>query len=229
MTNTDSAHLYIREGKEEPPSRRRFMVAFAGLGLSSTLLPGVLWSKLAQAGETQVTAAMIKDAAMLSGLKFDDAEYDAMVTAVNQNVTRIETLRNTSIPNDIAPPFYFNPVVQGMHVNKVRAPIRFSSLINIKRPDNLEDVAFWPVTHLAYLLRTQQVTSVELTEMYLSRLHRYNDKLNCVVTFLDDLALAQAKQADRDIAAGRYKGILHGVPWGCKDIISVKGYKTTWG
>jgi len=229
MTNTDSAHLYIREGKEEPPSRRRFMAAFAGLGLSSTLLPGVLWSKLAQAGETQVTAAMIKDAAMLSGLKFDDAEYDAMVTAVNQNVTRIETLRNTPIPNDIAPPFYFNPVVQGMRVNKVRAPIRFSSLINIKRPDNLEDVAFWPVTHLAYLLRTQQVTSVELTEMYLSRLHRYNDKLNCVVTFLDDLALAQAKQADRDIAAGRYKGILHGVPWGCKDIISVKGYKTTWG
>jgi Asp-tRNA(Asn)/Glu-tRNA(Gln) amidotransferase A subunit family amidase len=152
-----------------------------------------------------------------------------MVNAVNQNLTRIETLHNTSIPNDVAPPFYFNPVVQGMRVNRERVPIRFSAVINVKRPDNLEEVAFWPVMHLAYLLKTKQVSSQELTEMYLSRLHRYNDKLNCVVTFLDDLAMKQAQQADREIESGKYKGVLHGIPWGCKDIISIKGYKTTWG
>ncbi len=73
------------------------------------------------------------------------------------------------------------------------------------------------------------MTSLELTEMYLARLHKYNDKLNCVVTFLDDVALPQAKQADAEIAAGKYKGPLHGIPWGAKDIIAVKGYKTTWG
>src|SRR4029450_7165083 len=73
------------------------------------------------------------------------------------------------------------------------------------------------------------VTSTELTEMYLARLHRYNAKLNNVVTFLDDHGQAEAKGADAEIAAGRYKGPLHGVPWGAKDIISVKGYKTTWG
>ncbi len=99
----------------------------------------------------------------------------------------------------------------------------------MKRPANLEDVAFWPVRHLAELVRTKQVTSLQLTEMYLARLHRYNTKLNNVVTFLDDLGLAQAKQADAEIAAGKYKGPLHGIPWGAKDIISVKGYKTTWG
>ena len=82
---------------------------------------------------------------------------------------------------------------------------------------------------LGHLLKTRKVTSVELTEMYLGRLHKYNDKLNCVVTFLDETALAQAKQADAEIAAGKYRGPLHGVPWGAKDIIAVKGFKTTWG
>ena len=115
-----------------------------------------------------------------------------------------------------------------MTVNRKREPLRFSPTA-VKRPANLEDAAFWPVTHLAHLLRTRQVTSVELTQMYLARLHKYNDKLNCVVTFLDDLALAQAKQADADFAAGKHKGPLHGVPWGAKDIIAVKGHKTTWG
>ena len=132
------------------------------------------------------------------------------------------------IPNDVAPPFYFSPIVPGMKVNRTREPLRFSTQV-VKRPANLEDVAFWPVVQLAQLIRTRQVTSLELTEMYLGRLHKYNDKLNCVVTFLDDVALAQAKQADAEIAAGKYKGPLHGIPWGAKDIIAVKGYKTTWG
>jgi Asp-tRNA(Asn)/Glu-tRNA(Gln) amidotransferase A subunit family amidase len=85
------------------------------------------------------------------------------------------------------------------------------------------------VVNLAHLIKTKQVTSLELTEMYLGRLHKYNEKLNCVVTFLDDEAKAQAKQADAEIAAGKYRGPLHGIPWGAKDIITVKGHKTTWG
>ena len=77
--------------------------------------------------------------------------------------------------------------------------------------------------HLAELVRTRQVTSLELTEMYLARLHRYNGLLNNVVTFLDDHGRAEAKRADRGIAAGKYKGPLHGIPWGAKDIISRQG------
>jgi len=116
-----------------------------------------------------------------------------------------------------------------MQVDRTRAPLKMSKLPSIKRPAQLDELAFWPVTHLAQLLKTRAVTSVELTEMYLARLHRYNPKLNCVVTFLDELALQQAKQADAEIAAGKYRGPLHGVPWGAKDIIAVKGHKTTWG
>jgi Asp-tRNA(Asn)/Glu-tRNA(Gln) amidotransferase A subunit family amidase len=115
-----------------------------------------------------------------------------------------------------------------MKVNRVRQPFRFSAP-RVKRPANLEDVAYWPIIQLSQLIRTRQVTSVELTQMYLARLHRHNDKLNCVVTFLDDVALTQAKQADAEIKSGKYKGPLHGIPWGAKDIIAVKGHKTTWG
>jgi Asp-tRNA(Asn)/Glu-tRNA(Gln) amidotransferase A subunit family amidase len=96
-------------------------------------------------------------------------------------------------------------------------------------PGNIEDVAFWPIRNLSELLRTKQVSSVELTKMYLERLHRYNGRLLNTVTFLDDLGMQQAKQADSEIAAGKFRSVLHGIPWGAKDIIAVKGYPTTWG
>ena len=129
----------------------------------------------------------------------------------------------------MSPPFHFSPVVPGITVNKTRQPFRLSAAPTVKRPSNLEDVAFWPLRNLGELIRTRQVTSLELTEMYLARLHRYNPLLNNVVTFLDDYGRAEARRADAEIAAGKYKGPLHGIPWGAKDIISVKGYKTTWG
>jgi len=151
-----------------------------------------------------------------------------MLQAVNRSLTRMTELRAVSIPDDVSPPFHFSPLAPGMTVNRNRLPFRMSTP-SVRRPSNLEDVAFWPVVQLAQLIKTRQVTSTELTKMYLERLHRYNPTLNCVVTMLDDLALAQAKQADAEIGAGKYKGPLHGIPWGAKDIIAVKGYKTTWG
>ena len=209
-------------------TRRRFLSFFSGVGLGGTLLPGVLWAQAQQEGTQAITPPMLRDALALSGLTFTEEDQKAMLQAVNQNLTRYEDVRKVHIPNDVAPPFYFSPIVPGMKVNRTHFPFHFSSP-RARRPANLEDAAFWPVTHLAQLIRTRQVTSVELTEMYLTRLHRYNEKLNCVVTFLDDLALAQAKEADAEIRAGKHKGPLHGIPWGAKDIIAVKGYKTTWG
>lgn len=171
---------------------------------------------------------MLAEAVKLSGLTYSEEEQRALLQAANQNLTRYEELRKTHIPNDVAPPFYFSALVPGMKVNRTKLPVKFSTP-KVTRPANLEDVAFWPVTQLSQLLKTRQVTSLELTEMYLARLHKYNGKLNCVVTFLDDLAIAQAKQADAEIKAGKFRSPLHGIPWGAKDIIAVKGYKTTWG
>ncbi len=209
-------------------SRRRFLSHFAGLGLGSTLLPGVLWGQLQQAATSQITAEMLKAAVAVAGLTLDDEEQKAMLDTVNRNLAGFEEVRNLKIPNNVSPPFHFSPLTPGMKVNTTREPLRFSTL-NTKRPAKLEDAAFYSVAQLGRLLRTKQVTSTELTKMYLDRLHRHNEKLNCVVTFLDDVALAQAKQADAEIAAGKYRGPLHGIPWGAKDIMAVKGYKTTWG
>jgi Asp-tRNA(Asn)/Glu-tRNA(Gln) amidotransferase A subunit family amidase len=209
-------------------SRRRFIGFFSGVGLGGTLLPGVLWTQVQQDGAQRITQPMLTDALALSGLTFTEEEQKALLQSANQNLTRYEDIRKTHIPNDVAPPFYFSPLVPGMKVNRVKLPVRFSTP-RVRRPANLEEVAFWPITQLSQLVRTRQVTSLELTEMYLGRLHRYNEKLNCVVTFLDDLARTQASQADAEIKAGRHRGPLHGIPWGAKDIIAAKGYKTTWG
>ncbi len=210
-------------------TRRRFMAHFAGIGLGTTLAPGILWARMQDAGAQKVTLPMVSDALALAGIDMTEAERTALVEGANRNLTALAEIRAIHIPNDVSPPFHFSAIVPGVKVDRAKQPFRLSAAPAVKRPANLEDVAFWPVRHLAELVRTRQVTSVELTQMYLARLHRYNPLLNNVVTFLDDHGLAEARRADAEIAAGKYKGPLHGIPWGAKDIISVKGFKTTWG
>jgi len=210
-------------------TRRRFMAYFAGVGLGSTLAPGIVWARMQDAGTQTITLEIITDALKLSGIELTEDERKEMVAGANRNLTQYAEIRKIHIPNDVSPPFHFSPIVPGMEVSRARLPFRLSAAPAVKRPANLEDVAFWPIRNLGELVRTRQVTSLELTEMYLARLHRYNGKLNNVVTFLDDYGRAEAKRADAEIAAGKYKGPLHGIPWGAKDIISVKGFKTTWG
>ena len=217
------------ESRRLEDTRRRFMTHFAGIGLGATLAPGVLWARMQDQGAQRITLDMVTDALKLAGIEATETERQAMVNGANQSLTRYEAIRQLDIPNDVSPPFHFSAVVPGIDVNTTRKPFRLSAAPTVRRPENLEDVAFWPVRHLAELIRTKKVSSVELTEMYLTRLHRYNAKLNNVVTFLDDVGRAQAKEADAAIAAGKYRGPLHGIPWGAKDIMSVKGYKTTWG
>src|ERR1051326_4593443 len=211
-------------------TRRRFMAHFAGIGLGETLLPRVLWTRMQDANAQRLNVAMVSDALKIAGLEFSDEDKATIVTAANRALTNYEDLHKLHVPNDVSPSFHFSPIVAGIEVNRTKSPLRFTN-VTVKRPANLEDVAFWPVRNLAELIKMKQVTSTELTQMYLDRLHKYGgkDKLNCVVTYLDELALQQARQADTEIAAGKYKGLLHGIPWGAKDIIAVKGYPTTWG
>ena len=210
-------------------NRRRFMTHFATAGLGATLLPGVLWGKMQEAEEARISAEMLRDALAMSGIEFSEEERTEMVERVNDAIENYEDLHNFHIPNDISPPFHFDPIVPGMKVDRTARPFRISDPPAVTRPSNLEDVAFWPVRHLAELVRTRQVSSVELTTMYMDRLKRHNPVLNCVVSFTDDLAMNQARAADAEIEAGRYKGPLHGIPWGAKDIIAARGYRTTWG
>src|SRR5271163_1645844 len=116
-----------------------------------------------------------------------------------------------------------------MKIDRTKRQFRASATPTVTRPANLEEIAFWPVTHLAQLLLTRQVSSAEMTRMYLSRLHRYNRQLFCAVTITDALAMLQAEEADREIAQGKYRGPLHGIPYGVKDLAATRGVPTTWG
>jgi Asp-tRNA(Asn)/Glu-tRNA(Gln) amidotransferase A subunit family amidase len=210
-------------------NRRRFFSYFAALGVSPSALPDVLWRGLQAQDIPRLTKDMLRDAGTVVGSTFSDSQLDAIVAGANENLARYEDLHRIRLANSIVPALYFNPVLPGMNIDRVRRPLRASRVARLTRPQDLEDVAFWPVTHLAELIQTRQVTSVELTELYLSRLKRHDPALKCVVTLTGDRAMQQAREADREIASGRYRGPLHGVPWGVKDICSVREYPTTWG
>ena len=210
-------------------TRRRFVAYFSTIGLGSTLLPGVLWAKMQEQKASSITDAMLVDALAVAGLQFTAEEREQMLQGANQNLERYEEIRAVHIDPNIAPPMYYSPIVPGTKLDRTSRPFRLSPTPVVRRPANLEEAAFYPISHLASLLKSRQVTSLELTNMYLGRLKRYNEKLNCVVTLTEELARQQARTADAEIAAGKYRGLLHGIPWGCKDIISVPGYPTQWG
>ena len=179
--------------------------------------------------EGRVTYSMIENAAALIGLEFTRAEKDSMLGDLNDLLNSYDSLRAIEMPNSLTPAIVFNPILPGMVFEDKLNGFSHNRPKNVERPENLEDVAFWPITKLAELIRTQKVSSVELTNMYLDRLRKYGPVLECVITLTDDLALQQAERADEEIAAGNYKGLLHGIPWGAKDLLATKGIKTTWG
>jgi len=204
------------------------MAYFASLGLGSTALPATLWA-LAQERQGRITKDMLANAEAVAGLEFTDAEREMMVEGVNRNLQAFEQLRSVSIPNSVHPALLFDPVLPGRTPTvEHRVPHR-TRRPDVERPANLEQVAFWSLTEIGELLRTRQVSSVELTRMYLERLRRYGPRLECVITFTEELAMRQAARADAELAAGIYRGPLHGIPWGAKDLLSEDEYRTTWG
>ncbi len=215
---------------QHPPlDRRAFMAYFSQLGLASTLLPGVLWSQANAAERPEITAQMIATAEQIAGIEFTEAERETIARGLNRLPDNYAQLRDLPITNAVPPAFQFNPVVPGMTFETDHRP--FPALAGPARevPANIGDIAFWTVADLARALQARRITSTALTAMYLDRLKRLDPILKCVVTLTEDRAIAQAKQADEEIAAGKYRGPLHGIPWGAKDLLAVKGHPTTWG
>jgi Asp-tRNA(Asn)/Glu-tRNA(Gln) amidotransferase A subunit family amidase len=210
-------------------NRRQFIGYFTSIGLSSTLLPGVLWAKVHQQKALRISEEMLKEAEKIAGLHFSEAQRDMMVEGVNQNLRRYDELRQIHLDVSVAPALRFSPILPGMKFDMKRLPFRMSKVPSTPRPKDVEQVAFWPVTQLAQLIKSRNLSSVELTRMYLNRLRRFDPVLKCAVTITEELALKQARKADSEIAAGHYRGPLHGIPWGAKDLIGKKGYPTTWG
>jgi Asp-tRNA(Asn)/Glu-tRNA(Gln) amidotransferase A subunit family amidase len=203
--------------------RRRFLK----LSAASSVFP-LLLTELAIA-KTELTKSDLNAAAAVAGLTFTDEQEAMMLEDVQDRLKSYDELHALKIPNSVAPALDFNPVLPGMKFETVRRPMRMSRATEMSTPKNVEDVAFYSVRDLGELLRRKKISSYDLTQMYLARLKRYDPLLHFVITLTEDRALAQAKEADRDLAAGRYRSPLHGIPWGAKDLLSVKGYRTTWG
>ncbi len=224
-----------------PLDRRAFLTVTGRFGLASTLFPGILYTLATQAEAqsanavkapvyAKITPEMVEQAAALAGVPIPQEDISMMIAGLNEQRDSYESLRKLEMPNSVPPAFTFNPLPPGATVDSKREkPIYSKAPAMHTVPSNLEDVAFDTIPQLAELIRTRKVSSLDLTEMYIRRIKRYNPLLHFVITITEERALAQAREADAEIARGHYRGLLHGLPWGAKDLLAVKGYPTTWG
>jgi Asp-tRNA(Asn)/Glu-tRNA(Gln) amidotransferase A subunit family amidase len=224
--------------------RRRFFVWCARLSASGAALAGASAVLAQTPPETpKVPDASIEAAATLEGLDFTPAERELMNSDVADHLENYRKLRAIPLENNVAPALVLDPVAPGVRNTAsaaTREPAGHISDVHVigdeappaprlTKPSDPADLAFQPVTVLSELIRTRQVTSMELTELYLSRLRTYDPKLEAVITFTEDLARVQAGRADQEIKDGRYRGPLHGIPWAAKDLFDTRGIPTTWG
>ncbi|MGH9607208.1 MAG: amidase [Terracidiphilus sp.] len=234
--------------------RRAFLNACTAAGIASPLLPGILYTLAAQAQEpassagaaakpaatkpaglAKITPEMIDQAAELAGVgPFTDEQKQMMLQGLTRQRDAYPEIRALNLPNSVAPAFVFHPLPAAKlgpdascAESNPAKPIEPAPAT--AAPARIEDLAFATIGELGAQLRARNVTSLALTQMYIARLKRYDPLLHFVITIVEERALKQAKAADAEIAAGNYRGPLHGIPWGAKDLLAVKGYPTTWG
>ncbi len=176
----------------------------------------------------KLTREMLRSAEQLIGIELTEAQEAMALEGVNRNLASYGTLRKIDIPLDTEPAIAFHPALPGKKFNAAKTKIRVSK-VELPKFNSVEDLAFSTAAQLAELVRTKQVSPVELTKMYLARLKKYGPRLLCIVTLTEELAMKQAEEAEREIRRGKYRGPLHGIPCGLKDLFATKGIRTTWG
>jgi len=208
--------------------RRSVLQAVAGVGIGTAVFQRALAAQVEPTGA--VTPDMIRQAEWIAGLEFTEEERTGTAQQVQAALKNFAAMRQIDIGYDVPPAVYFHAEpLAGQDVDVTRGQVRPIPQPPVPRPDSNDELAFFSVAELAVLIQTRRISSVELTKVYLERLHRYDEKLMCVVSFADDLALRQAAHVDAELARGDYRGPLHGIPWGAKDLIAYPGLATTWG
>jgi Asp-tRNA(Asn)/Glu-tRNA(Gln) amidotransferase A subunit family amidase len=222
-----------REQESKQIDRRTFVKLLPAAGAVGLAAPDLLVASGEPQQQTQppqrVTKEMLHASEQLIGIELNDAQEAMALPGVNRSLASYEALRKIDVPLDTEPATAFHPALPGKKFNGKPATKFKLTKQEIPKYNSLEDLAFFTATQLAELVRTRQVSSTDLTKMYLARLKRYGLKLLCVVTLTEDLALKQAAEADSEIKRGKYRGPLHGIPCGIKDLFATKGIKTTWG
>jgi Asp-tRNA(Asn)/Glu-tRNA(Gln) amidotransferase A subunit family amidase len=210
--------------------RRAFLKTMPAAAAAAVVAP-MASPASAAAADSAISKDTLACAEVLSGVAFSEAEHDGMAENVATNRSHYEALREVAVDYDVDPAFMFKPFAK-LPPPPGRATPRAAMRVDRPRfaskPAD-EDIAFLPLTALASLVESKMISSADLTELYLSRLARFGGALECVVTLTTDLARAQAADADREIRAGRYRGPLHGIPYGIKDLFATKDIRTTWG
>ena len=179
--------------------------------------------------QAPISPEHIAAAQTLLGLDFSPEQHAQMLEIVTGRREQYAAVRAADLDNSVPMALHFNVNIADPAPAPVPRTYAMSAQPAVTRPADLEAAAFYPVTQLAELIRARQVTSLELTEMYLARLKRYDPALKCVAAYTEELAIAQATRADAEIARGLYRGPLHGIPWGAKDLLATRGYPTQWG
>src|SRR6266576_3774999 len=227
----------MKKTKRKSINRRNFVKLLPAAGAAGLAVTQMPLKALAQtpsptpapsaspspAPALRVTKEMMRGAEKLMGLEFTDAQETMAQRNVNNNLDSYEVVRKIDVPLDTEPAVVFHPALPGFHVKRAPAKTKFRFGKNEPAQfKSVEDLAFATVPQLSELIRTRKVSSVELTKMYLGRLKKYGPKLLCIVTLTEDLAMKQAQDADNDLKRGKYRGPLHGIPWGAKDVCATK-------
>ncbi|MCB0585069.1 MAG: amidase [Phaeodactylibacter sp.] len=176
-----------------------------------------------------IDRAMVHQAAELIGLEMTETEIDSMLPGLEELRGSYASIREKDIPNELAPSLLFNPLPAGFTPETAQEPVNFDIPAKVALPENREELAFYSVAQLSALIKGRQISSVELTKFFLERLRKYDPTLHCVITLTEERALARARQMDAELAHGEYRGPLHGIPFGAKDLLATRDYKTTWG
>lgn len=196
--------------------------------MKTCLICILLFFSIMLIAQAPITKADISVAEKFLNISFTDAERDSMLPEVIDNISAIKAVHSRHLDNWVTPVLYFDPIPAGMNFPTIQQKIKWT-LPKVELPQNQADLAFYSISQLASLIKNKKITSVALTKFFIDRLKKHNDSLLCVISITEDTALRQAQQADNDIRQGKYKGMLHGIPYGIKDLLAVKGTKTTWG
>jgi Asp-tRNA(Asn)/Glu-tRNA(Gln) amidotransferase A subunit family amidase len=177
----------------------------------------------------EITPLTIDAAADLIGLAFTPQEKDSMLVNLKNQRTNLENLRKITLENSVTPSLIFNPLPQGFYPIQEQKPLDWGLPATVNLPEKENDIAYLPVHQLAVLIKSKKISSERLTKIYLDRVKTHSDTLQCLISLMENSALEKARQMDRELANGKYRGPLHGVPYGIKDLLAVQGTKTTWG
>lgn len=213
------------------PSRRDFLLASAATLAASACrterAPDGVLPSAPPVGELSLRDLV--GAERVADVRYTDEERGQLLATLDESLRLIRARRRFVPDNALPPACVFDPRLPGRSYPLEGVSLPGAAASSPPLPASDEDIAFAPLTHLSEWLRRREVTSERLTSLSLRRLRRFGPRLECVVTLLEERALQQARDADREIGAGRWRGPLHGVPWGAKDLFDTAGVRTSWG